>query len=151
MKKVINYLFIPALLIASAFSCTNVREVEVEVGSAVTTISAYMDEASTKTGYVIDEQNHVARFNWLESDQIDVAVKMGDSYTPVRFLAKEAGFKASFKEAAGDVHKGRGLALARVYSVVVGGNGGRAAGDVHNVRLKPLIRAVHVHGAAGNG
>ena len=102
MKKVINYLFIPALLIASAFSCTNVREVEVEVGSAVTTISAYMDEASTKTGYVIDEQNHVARFNWLESDQIDVAVKMGDSYTPVRFLAKEAGFKASFKEAAGD-------------------------------------------------
>ena len=103
MNKVISYLFIPALMIASAFSCTNMREVDVEVGSAVTTISAYMvDDAATKTGYVIDEQNNVARFNWLEGDQIDVAVKNGDAYTPVRFIAKEAGPVSGFREAAGD-------------------------------------------------
>lgn len=102
MKKVLFYLFIPALLTACAFSCTNMQEVEIEIGSAVTTITAYMDDESTKTGYVIDEDAHVARFNWLEGDQIDVAVVMGNSYTPVRFLAKEAGTKVPFKEAAED-------------------------------------------------
>ena len=97
MKKVISYLFIPAIILASA-SCCTVQVQEEPAGTAVTTISAYMDELPTKTTYLVDNVAQKAIFSWMQGDLIDVVIDLGSASTGVSFTAQEDGPKVVFKD-----------------------------------------------------
>ena len=91
MKKTLIYQ-IMALL---AIGCSSKEEEGVSCDSPkeITRLTATVEEGlSTKTGYVVDEENSVAHFAWVDGEQIDVAVKIGtNSYTGVHFLAPAGG------------------------------------------------------------
>ena len=96
--------FIPILLPAVLFlaTCCTARIAERATVVESTTLSAYMADAISKTGYVVDNSAGKAVFNWLKGDKIDVAVNTGSTYTPVCFVSTEAGAKATFTDASSE-------------------------------------------------
>lgn len=59
----------------------------------VTCLTASIEnEMPTKTGFEVDDENNIARFRWVDGDQIDVAVKLQDGvYSGVHFVAPTGG------------------------------------------------------------
>ena len=93
--------FLP--VIALLATCCTPKEVEqagpVEQEVAAHSITAYIDNGDgTRTGYVIDNEAKVARFNWLEKDLIDVTAWTGEAFTSVVFEAAAQGQSSEFSD-----------------------------------------------------
>ena len=100
MKKSFIPVLLPAVILLA--TCCTARIAERATIVETTTLSAYMADGLSKTGYVVDNAAGKAVFSWLQSDMIDVAVNTGSGYTPVCFAATEAGAKATFTDASSD-------------------------------------------------
>ena len=87
---------VPAFILLATCCTPRVAE-RVQAGSDVTTLSAYMADA-TKTGYTVDESARKAVFNWLAGDLVDILVNTGSFYDAVPFAAREAGPSATFDD-----------------------------------------------------
>ena len=83
------------MAIISAACTVNIAEQEIVTpeNGEVTSLTASIDnEIPTRTGFVVDDENNIARFNWVDNEQIDVAVKLADNvYTGVHFIAPTGG------------------------------------------------------------
>ncbi len=94
MKKKSIYFGLMAMI---AIGCTaqeeELQQAPEAVQREVTRLTGTIDEEMvTKTGFVVDDENSVAHFAWVDGEQIDVAVKIGtNSYTGVHFVAPAGG------------------------------------------------------------
>ena len=106
MKTNMKWILLPALSLAMAACSAKTVEQDLpeEVAVEHSSFSAYMinptgeDAVAVRTGYNIDLEGKKAVFSWLEGDEVDAVVDLGNSYTGIRYVSQEAGERVRFKD-----------------------------------------------------